>query len=339
MLFRSILKSWVDSNSHEKLSATKSSFFLHIKMMVANTGLVQVVKNYRGAEAPLVSQVILAYSSPIHQSGHTCIDQETPRSIFLGLNFFLRRTKEIIANPSRWSSTANWVYALVDTYLQMGRSRVSKGWNPLNWLRASMEFPTIDTSFFNPSNEAQRLIIEFIDQQLCQFELSKAIQGNACFPGSYADLVVSRLFSKKLKLFIDSLSFFAATILTGISLCSAVLKNTYEHIQTTNMKSHDFTKFMTLQIIKIYDLKAKSSTIDSMFSSIDSALRRSVLRKKRAVVVLSDDSSDETYSVLSSTRRNQVRNLGMFHFACIFKYLYCFFILILLGKCYPRSFS
>jgi hypothetical protein len=321
----SILNGWIDADPNEKLSSTKSSFFRHIKMMVANTGLVQVLNNYRRAgilkesKLSVLSKVILAYCAHATQSKPTCTDQETQREIFLGLNFFLRRTKEIIVNPSRWSPTADWVYALIDTYLQMGRSRLSKGWNPLNWLRASMEFPTIDISFFNPSNEAQRLIVEFIDKNLCQFELSKGIQDNTCFPGSYADVVVSRLFSKKLKAFIDSLSYFAAALLIGISISSAVLKNAYEHAQSTNSMSREFKKFMTLQIIKIYDLRAKSTTVDSLFLSINSALRRSLIRKKRATVVLSDDSSDDgTCSVVPSSRGNQVSGFILIHYCSRF---------------------
>ena len=311
----SFLKGWVDSNSNEALNMAKSSFFLQIKMMVANTGLVQVL-NSRGKadtlkESKDVALAVFAYS-PAIESRSARTKQESAREMFFGTNFFLRRTNDIIPNPKRWSPTTDWVYALVNTYLRMGRSVVSKGWNPLNWLRAPLEFPIIDTSFFNPSHESQRLIVEFIDQKLCQFELSQGMQSINSFPASYADLVVSRLFSKKLKMFIDSLTYFAVALLIGISLSAAVLKNAYEHAQSTNSISLDFRKFTRLQIIKIYDLRAKSVTMDSLFSSIDSALRRSLLRKKRVVVLINDSSDNGTCSVSSSARRNQVSIFCLF---------------------------
>jgi hypothetical protein len=312
----SIFDGWVDSDSFDATSTARSSLFLNIKMMVANTGLVQVSNIHRGDSSgyettrPVVSRIILAYASANTQSTpHR--DPETQREIILSLDFFMRRIGEIVANPSRWSPTADWVYMLVDKYLQMGRRRVSKGWNPLTWLRASMEMPAIDTSFLSPSNETQRLIIEFIDNKLCQFELSSVIQSHNCFPRSYADLLVSRLSSNKLKFFIDSLSYFAAALIMGISLSSAVLNNAFEHTRTRNFVSGELRAFMKSQICKIYDLRAKSTTLDSLFASIDSALRRSLIRKKRAMVFLSDDSSTDC-PVLSSTQSRVVSGFSFF---------------------------
>lgn len=299
------------AHSNENVSTKESLFFQHIKMLVANTGLVQILDIYRGAGnvkmSTVASHYVLAYSSSFIDSSPTNTVQENPRAMLFGMNFFLRRSNEITINPTRWLPTADWVYMLMDTYLQIGRTRVSKSWNPMKWLRAPLEFPTIDTSFFNLSNKTQSLIVQFIDQKLCQFELSKGIQDNHSFPGSYADLVVRRLYSKKLRAFIDSLRYFAVALLIGIFLSSAVLKNAYEHSQTTNSTSLGLHNYIILQIIKIYDLRAKSTTMDSIFLAIDSALRRSWIRKKKVKVVLSDDSSDSGNNPgLSLARRNKV---------------------------------
>ena len=303
----SFLEKCIDSNAVERVMMTRS-FFQRVKLMVANTGLVQVLENYRSAGA----STILAFSSPVVESTPSNTCQEDPRAVLFGINFFLRRSNEIVTNPSRWSHATKWVYVLVDTYLQMGRTTVSKSWNPLSWLQASLEFPTVDTSFFNAANETQRLIADFIAQKVCQLDVSKGIQDVHFFPGSYADVVVRRLFSKKLKLFIDSLRCFAVALLIGMSLSSAVLKNAYEFTESTNNTLLDVQKYMIFQINKIYDLRAKSITMDSLFASIGLALRRSWLKKKRVKVVLSDESSENgNISLLPSTRRNQVSCLNI----------------------------
>jgi hypothetical protein len=306
----SFLKVWIDWNESNNRSGANSFVFQHFKMILANTGLIQSLDKFQAVnekDSTSVSESFLGYYALTSKS-HVNHESSTKAMVF-GVNFFLRHSSIVATNPLHWSQATDWVYALVDTYLQMGRTKAGKSWHPNNWLRAAVEFPKINTAFFKNSVEAQHLVVDWMNKFLCNFDLSYCVQHSQFFPPTYADTVIRCLSSKKLRLFIESLKFFALALIVGISLSAAVLKNAADRAWSTENSLSDYHELIKYQINKIYDLRTKSTTMDSLFSSIEAALRRSLLRKKRTAVVLSDDSSDgsNTAVTVSTGRTFQVR--------------------------------
>jgi hypothetical protein len=313
------LQAWIAWNENNNCHDVNFLVFQHFKMIIANTGLIQMIDRFQGGAAnerflSANPTSLFAYSSPEAPSElveHN--DKRGPftRNLVFGVHFFLRHSGDVALCPFRWAHVTNWIYALVDTYLHMGRNKASKNWCPNNWLLASLEFPVINTSLFKRSIEAQNSVVEWIYEKVSHFDISEGSQQEHCFPAAYADTIVRCLFSKKMRQFLDSVKCLSLALLLGISLSAAVLKNAFEHVRTLETDTRDLKVLLKLQMTKIYDLRAKSTTIDSLFSAVGSALRRSLLRKKRATVVLSDDSSDGSSGVVpaSSVRTIQVRHL------------------------------
>jgi hypothetical protein len=306
------LQSWIDRNERSDENMANAIVFNHFKMIVANTGLIQMVDTYQ-ASGNYSDSSLLGYSSSIGTSDSLVKDQRErdrplPRAMLFGICFFLRHAGNIELCPGRWNFATDWVYSLVDKYLHMGRTTASKNWQPNNWLLASLEFPLIYTSCFKRSVDAQNLVVEWISEKLCHFDVSNGIQAVNCLPAAYADTTVRCLSSKALRLLIDSANCLSLSLLIGMSLSAAVLRNAFDHALSLETGSQNFPPLLKLQIAKIYDLRAKSLSMDSFLTAIGLALRRSILRKKRATVVLSDDSSDNSCAAVpvASVRSIQV---------------------------------
>jgi hypothetical protein len=291
------LQSWIDKNESSDEKMTNAIVFHHFKMIIANTGLIQMVDTYQASGNKTPSS-LLGYSpsvESIHSTGKESSDRDRPlaRAMLFGICFFLRHAGNIESCPGRWSVTTDWVYSLVDTYLHIGRTTASKNWHPNNWILASLEFPLMSTLCFKRSVNAQSLVLEWISEKLCRFDISDGIQPVNFFPAAHSDTVVRCLSSKALRQLIDSANCLSLALLIGISLSAAVLRNAFDHALSLDTNSRRFPPLLKVQLAKIYDLRAKSSTMDSFLTAMASALRRSSLRKKRATVVLSDDSCDD----------------------------------------------
>lgn len=269
---------------------SKNDIFQHFKLILANTGLIQMLANYQMSKD---DDAILGYSKLPFYFQSTAVKS---RSMLFCVNFFLRHMDT--ADARRWPYVTQWVFELVDTYLCMGREKANK-WRPDGWLLASVEFPTI----FLPFDESvvnQKAVVDWMKRILCHFELTEEIQGKCAGLTDYAETIVHNLEIRQLRQFLESVYRFSLSLLVGVVLSAAVLKNAFEHLRAVQIGENayksanagDLLRLVKLQVIKIYDLRTKSKVIEALLFALESSIRRSLFRKKRAAVGVSDDLSD-----------------------------------------------
>ena len=316
------LNKWIHHEGDDEES--KKGIFQHFKMILANTGLIQILENYHKSKS---DETVLGYSDPPveFQLAASSSTGKTRNMVFC-VGFFLRHTD--MSNPARWRHATQWVFDLVDAYLQMGREKAAT-WRPDGWLLASVEFPAIVLPL-DTSVKKQKALCDWIEANLFYFDLSRGIQRAEHIPLEYADIIVTSLDTKHLRQFQVSLLQFALSLLIGISLSTAVLKNTFEHWKASQQKSgtgnsHQsdrngigLLELMKLQIIKIYDLRTKSMQVDFLLCSLKTAIRRSVSsRMKDATVGLSEEGESEQSESIPSSVYFSVEVRDLFVFCCL----------------------
>jgi hypothetical protein len=286
----SFLKAWMQSDESQA-----KNFFQHFKMILANTGLIQMLKNY---EKTRKDNVIIGYT----RSPSEFIASESPlktRDMLFCVNFFLRHND--MTCPSRWRHAIQWVFELVDTYLRLGRQK-TPNWRPHGWLTAAIEFPAIALPKDIPKRK-QQMFTEWMNANFNDFSLSHDMLEAGGLPSEIADAIISTLSVKRLGQFQDSVFHLTLALLTGCILSAAVLKNTFDHLKTLSdtgsQPSSAYNEVMDLiklQLMKMYDLRSKSIAADAFLGCLHSALRRLISKKNAATTAEWDEESDDSQS-------------------------------------------
>ena len=263
--------------------------FRYFKMILANTGLIQMLSSYKKGKK---HDAILGYTKlAVECQSHTTAARKTRDMIFC-VNYFLRYNA--MDDPGRWQYATQWAFSLVDEYLRMGREQTAN-WQPHGWLVAAVEFPTISFSS-DTCAKNHRAIDDWIDRTLCRFDLSRGGQQVHSMPAALCDFVAC-LEVRQLRLFQSSVFRFALSLLIGITLSAATLKNAFEHVRSiqnesgeSEYESNDILRSIKFQLKKIYDLRTKTDAMNVLLSSMELALRRMLPEEQSAI----DDSSDLT---------------------------------------------
>ena len=287
-----------------------TDMFQDVKMVLANTSLVQMLAPYL-ERRKRADEVVLGYASipPQFLSKSGSAKNRNKRDMIFCVNSFLRTNK--VHHPARWAQMSNWVFDLVNIYLTMGREG-TKGvgpkaarskWLPDGWLEASIELPALNLTFENASKKTEKCA-KFLTDIFCRYEI--ASESTSIVPKSaYGDLVNALIGDKSLDQIVgdvESLLRLSLAFLLGISLSAAVLRNTYAHSlsldSTADERSADrrrgMVKLMQYQLMKIYDLREKSESSISFLRAFAATLTKAYLRRpgRRKGGVPIDESDD-----------------------------------------------
>lgn len=267
------LEAW--SSGGDAVLAKEVFLFQHFKMILANTGLIQILAHYEQTRKK--DNTVLGYTKiPNQFAYHGSAAKGKQRAMVFCVNFFLRQ-KDMHC-PSRWRDSTQWVYELVDTYLRMGREKATNGWVPNGWLQAAVEFPSLAIAL-EPSATKRASSVDWIQHHLSSFEVSaRGLSEPEGLIMDIGELIADSHDRKAIKQLLDSLFQHALTFLIGIGLSAAVLNNAFDHYR--NQSSEDSTRDANLfplihfQILKIYDLRSKLRTVGCLLSALKIALGR-----------------------------------------------------------------
>ena len=266
--------------------------FQTMKMILANTGLVQMATFYQQRKK---RKSTLGYTRRL-----PCFSRDTKNQKFRSIVFsvsLLVRDRSLL-QPTGWSNASQWVFDLVDTYLEMGRrasaGSKSKGgkWIPYGWLEAAIEFPTVDLSMLKASNQKQKSVLAWMYTQLCKYEVCvESLLVPKCKEKDLRDLLAQLKGGEDFTEFLHSMLLLAFSLILGLGLSAAVLKNTFDHYQdhvndTPNEKlrkdKSQYLRLIQYQLIKIYDMKRKCMSVELVFRAMIVASRRTkqAIRKR-----------------------------------------------------------
>jgi hypothetical protein len=294
------LEAWMSGGD----ASSSKDVFQHFKMILANTGLIQMLAHYQQTKKK--DAVVLGYTSIPDQflARSSVAKGKQQREMVFCVNYFLRQND--MHCPSRWRHSTLWVFELVDTYLKMGRETATNGWVPHGWLQAAVEFPSLSISL-EPLTKKQEIALKWIKSSLSHFVLSandttkpEELQTNI------GELISQSRDRTALKQLRDSLFRFALAFLIGIGLSASVLKNAFEHYKTlsTVTESDELAPLIHVQILKVYDLRTKLRIVDCLLSYLKAAL----VRQRRRAKLNSDNGSKGTLGMVGSLRTQSARN-------------------------------
>jgi hypothetical protein len=294
------LEAWMSGGD----TSSSKDVFQHFKMILANTGLIQMLTHYQQTKKK--DAVVLGYTKvPDQFLVRSCVPKgKQQREMVFCVNYFLRQND--MHCPSRWRHSTLWVFELVDTYLKMGREKATYGWVPHGWLQAAVEFPSLSLSL-EPSTKKQEIALEWIKRSLSHFVLSA---NDATKPEdlqtNIGELIAQSHDITALKQLRDSLFRFALAFLIGIGLSASVLKNAFEHYKTlsTVTEPDELVPLIHVQILKVYDLRKKLRIVDCLLSYLKVAL----VRQRRRAKLNSDNGSKDTRGVVGNLRTQSARN-------------------------------
>ncbi len=273
------------ANRETSESASKA-YFEHFKMILANTGLIQKLSQYKVGRNSLKHNIIAYQNVPPELASYTAgheDDQFSPQDIIFCVDYFTKIST--VTDPTRWKCTCLWVFELTDMYLTLARKNAMKDWAAEGWLQASIEFSNF--SFPSVSSALDTALGDANDYSLHSQIMS--------FKGD-------QLNEKLAEEFVLMLCQYEIALLVGISLSLAVLKNASEHFTLTFAPEKQISRqrLMLYQMMKIFHLKSKSSKILKLFR----ALKVSSKRKRQSSENISEVKRKQTTSSPSNGTRS-----------------------------------
>ena len=241
-------------------SCTATAYFDQFKMVLANTGLIQKLSQYKGARNRTAA--IFAYQEvPPELASYTSAQQDvhvSPQDIIFCVDYFLRRNN--VTDPTRWECTCLWVFELVDTYLTLARNNGKKDWTAEGWLQASIEFSSF--SFPSVSSAVDAALADVNDYSLySHVEEIESAQVEGEFTQDFVQVLCQH----------------ETALLVGISLSLAVLKNASEHFFTPASapeQSQSRQWLLLYQMLKLFHLKSKSRKVLSLLRVLKISSKR-----------------------------------------------------------------
>ena len=292
--------------SHPADNEQTVDMFHNVKMILANTGLIQMLAPYlEGRKNP--NEVMLGYTTIPASFLIYSIPSEkrNKRDMVYCVNSFLRNT----ALQSRWDHMMKWVYDLVDTYLTMGRESThpnvttkTKGrskWLPDGWLKASIELPSLTLVIDKASNKA-KTSIESLSRQLCSHDIAfESVSFSKSAYTEVASAICNETTLDQVNGKIESLLRVSLSFILSIGLCAAVLRNTNAHLLSldgaaantmtksdagsspdevaSSRRMHEIVKLMQFQVMKLYDLKRKTESCIRFLQALEATVRKEYL--------------------------------------------------------------
>ena len=305
--------------SHPTENENLYDMFQSFKMILANTGLIQMLSLYLDGRKR--NGVVLGYTkvpSPFLAFSDPSAKRKKRDMVFC-VHSYLRTSN--VEHPSRWNQMTKWVYDLVNTYLTMGRDGTSSGskgkgrakWLPDGWLEASLELPSLNLTLKRTSKKTRKSAEE-LSHQLCRHEISfdlNVVPKSVCVEVASSlceDRDIDDVIEQVERVLRMTLSY-----LLGIGLSAAVLRNTYAHLlslddtdtapessavleENGSRRRHEIVKLMQYQVMKLYDLKRKSETsiqfLEALVATVKRLYLRANRRTNRGTVAIEPDDSD-----------------------------------------------
>jgi len=273
----------------------KKQTFQRIKMVLANTGLVQYLSYYQrnlqeqqqNTHKKGKQRAIIVYTSPPPAVFVTeSAIKGTKWDLVFCLAFFLRETD--LHSPSRWSHTLDWVFHLVETYLRVGRdisisSSTKRGthlasakpaasannrWLPNGWLQAAIEYPSICLPLFEePLTEREERAVKWANGL---FSGDATREDNDEMQSGMMDFLERLNSIHQLHEISDSILKLSLSSLLAISLSFAVAQNAFEHYrsipesQERTAGQREVLRLLQFQLSKVYDMQKQVKSVETL---------------------------------------------------------------------------
>ena len=260
--------------------------FQHMKMVLANTGLIQILAHYQQqhqnrqgrAGAPILSYTKAPGELFLTESAK----KRKKRDMVFCLAFFLGNSD--LHLPVRWDHCVNWVFRLVDTYLCVGRDislsaasgkinrqgSSNKSWMPHGWLQAAIEFPAlVCPRNIETNTKKQKQALAWMKGLIHQDEIRNEPTLGETRSGLVDAFSTVKEVAHLVPMF-DSVLRVGLASLLGISLSFAVVKNSFKHFQSfaSDQESMgeriEVLRLIQFQMFKIYDLEAKCKSVETV---------------------------------------------------------------------------
>ena len=268
------------------------SLFSTVRMLVANTGLVQLLSHFLQHKKAETRNVRVYCKIPTFYLPPASYVMDRVRAkkreLVLCIDSFLRIRG--ISSPQYWLAELQWIFELVDTYLELGRNesrhtrnelphtiqqRKVVGWTPDGWLEASLELPTLSLLLGKQVGDNEKFSSV---QETFNFDLSNSHRGST--RRATKELISKLLKSEHgldLKNFVNWFLRFACGVAFGAGLSIAILQNAHRHFESTTDFDIMERKLTQYQLLKIFDLKEKMQLILALLEQVSDELYRFVI--------------------------------------------------------------
>jgi hypothetical protein len=258
-------------------SSSTGAVFRHLKNLLSNTGLVQLLHNYQNTPQTILNSV-LAYRDVPFEFMPQRSEANDARDMVFCIGYFLKRCDRW--HPSTWEETTIWVYKLVNLYLRLGRERASKGWKSQGWLVAPLELPVLRF----PSHDSNALA--FVETELSRFDVSSDLGRTSVLPFEAAASAAADLDVRKT---VDAIVCFALSMWVALGLSAAVLQNSYESLSRQTSTEQPFEKGQNMRLLhfhllKLQCIRLRLRIVGRLLSFIQAAVARQQSRKARSAV-------------------------------------------------------
>lgn len=282
----------------KQMYGSQAEVFQHVKMIMANTGLVQMKESYLQKRQ---GGVLLAYEEvpscflSLQQINKTPTKKKKRELLFCVKTFLARRD---LPPPSEWPSEVSWISTLVDSYLQQGRNNSSgakrSNWRPDGWLEASLELPIFP---FESSVFAKYSIGDKLSSEALQ-ELRALLMKNG-------DTMLR-------KSQMQDLLRLVLALLLSMSLSVVVLRNSHDHFNSLDQSNEEgrcrrngVLNLLKYQFLKVYAIKGRLELLLSLLSTMALAIKRRGSESETVVPLNSmrkvfDEASNQGRMILSS---------------------------------------
>ena len=289
----------------------KKSNFQHMKMVLANTGLVQILGQYQQQQQNHLSPApILGYTAePDDIFTSTAVSKHKKRRMVFCLAFFLRNSD--LSPPQRWEQAVTWVHDLLDVYLRIGRDIAatssmtrtnnkragkipSSTWMPHGWLQAAIEYPPLSLpQAIKAKSKKGEIAMEWLQSQFADYEVRQVL-GDESLPSqdiqkSLLDLLSNGEDDMQLRDIAESAFNLGLALCLNISLSLAVVKNSYAHLSTIvsppDEEAHgdereEIIRLIQYQMAKVFDAKERCKSLQILLSAVLSCVSKSLHKLK-----------------------------------------------------------
>ena len=297
------LQAWEDQKD------SRSSVFKEFQMLVSNTGLIQSLSHYKKQTKKRKYQARLGFCRPL--SNFVTEDQKEIPSMVFCVAHFIRSIN--LMSSGRFHPTIKWVFALVDTYLRIGRRGTSTKWRASPWLHALIELPKLFGSL-KVHTEQQLAAIKWLDTELNDCELCEITRPASIrddFQSRVVELLNNDTFIREsvslLKaLFDSSLSLYVSAV-----VMAAVVKNAFEHykyLPSDDMNRGAILRQIGHQLLKVFHVRTRCKSVQIFAESLEGTLRR----KGKPVPYSSNDGTTSENTLSAEASRDisqQVRSV------------------------------
>lgn len=287
----------------------RRAVFQQIKMILANTGLVQAKESYRSK-----NQVVFGYEetpSCFLKKDDSELSIKKRRHFLFCVDSYLQYKD--VTNPSDWEDEIFWVYCLVNMYLEEGRLQRKSKWQPDGWLEALLELPLVEFKDTSKIEMFDKFNVDISNNVVSDDHKETRLR---------VSIAKDNFLARKVQ--VEHLLRLLLGLCLSMSLSIAVLRNSHSHLN--NMKATHGEQYMNnrrrivisrllkYQFLKLYDLKKRIGILCALLLSIAISLRRSFQKNvELGGVIHQIDLLEEA----SKSAEIIVRSKLLFNFQCL----------------------